>query len=175
MNFQEAMEQALGLPPDADSIDSVPDALELLRDEYGGNRGLVQFLADDLGIPERTAYYYAAGRSVRQPDRRALIIEAAGQLADERRDAAMGDHLAPLRTAGAVDVGRVAVQYDDQDAGTRYVGSKNMADLDAVADLIEEEDWAAAAAEFSGQLMTAYGDGAEVLDVSDYPSGITLR
>lgn len=172
-DFRHAMDQALGLPPDSESIGSVPDALELLRDEYGGNRGLVEFLRDELNIPERTAYYYAAGRSVRQPDRRDAIIGAAGEIADERRDAAMVDHLDPLRGAGGATIGRVPVEYDGQPAGTRYLGTQPLSDPGTVADLIAEEDWAEAASEFSGQLMTAYD--APALDVTAYPNGITLR
>lgn len=140
-------------------------ALEMIKEVKG--RGATRFLMG-LGIPRRTAQYYLAGRVVRDPDRRRLLSQAGSRL------------LGPIAatrfraSGGSVDVGTVTVQYDDQDAGERHVGHIQLLEdqIEAIADLMEEDDWQAAEEQFSTAVMDAYG--ADPLTISDYPEGIEL-
>lgn len=170
MDFQAA----LGLDDPAEP-DNTDEALELIREEYG--TGAVGFLVD-LGIPRRTAQYYYAGRSVRDPERRTALVSYARGVAEERADAQRQRVADRVRAASGTNVGKVDVKSTSSgdDEGSRTPGWTVFypGELDQVADLIAGGEFKDAAEVYSEAVMESYGAGG-ALDIDDYKQHIQWR
>jgi hypothetical protein len=146
---------------------TVPHAQAAIRAEHG--KRAARWLAGQAGISRRTARRWLS--SAFPASRAAQIIGAASTL---------GLAAQRFRTATAIDVGTVSVDYDDDNQGNRRIGENDVDDemagyLHSAANDLENGNLEAAAEAFSNAIVNGYESGLEeTLTISDYSSGIAF-
>jgi len=170
MDFQAA----LGLT-EPDAIDSPTEALDIFREEYGTRA--VGFLVS-LGIPRRTAQYYYAGRSIRQPERRALLVDYARDIQRQHIEGDRRKVADKIRRASSTYCPRVEVTSasSGDDEGGRSPGWQPLYALDraGIAELVQTGEFEPADTMYSDAIMEAYGAGG-ALDIASYDGPIQWR
>jgi hypothetical protein len=140
---------------------TVSEAQSILRQQLGN--GASRWVADEAGIAPRTARRWLSGSAPRA--RHSAIVDLA--LAVVGTQGAAAARLRGLATnGGTINVGTVAVAYEDRDEGARHIGSVNVdewmaEELMAAADALDREDLAAAADAFSSAVIAGYSHGLE--------------
>lgn len=160
MNFNDVMRAV-------SATGTVHHAQDAIRQVHG--RGSTSWVAEQAGISARTARRWMSATP--PPSRRRNIIDMAGAGAVAAQK---------IRSSRTINVGRVRVKYDDEDAGTRQPTKQafNIADIagmDAFYDALAADDYRNAARHFSDAIINSYSPGLhETLTIYEFESGLEL-
>lgn len=133
-------------------------------------KGATRWVADMAGVSPRTARRWMSANPPASRIVALLALLSPTDLAAQQ-----------IRGASAIDVGAVAVSYDDTDEGSRSIGHLDVdeamaRELDAAAEALENGDLLSAEDAFSNAVMMGYADGLQdTLTVADYADGVHLR